>query len=74
LAVAGQPVEGQSLLQRQASPTEDRAVLRITGNYRTRLAMHFEQPLHTDLLELRFVVSREEVPVALFAVHCYPPL
>jgi len=74
LAVAGQPVEGQSLLQRNASPAEDRAVLRITGNYRTRLAMHFKQPLHTDLLELRFVVSREEVPVALFAVHCYPPL
>jgi len=44
---------------------------KVKGNYQTRNEIHFETPVETDKLVIRFMKPSKHVPVGLFGINCY---
>lgn len=53
------------------SASVSKVVATISENHQSRVVVHLEAPVTTDLLEIRLVAPSVNVPAALFAVRCY---
>jgi hypothetical protein len=48
-----------------------REVTRLTDNHQTLRVLRFDEPVTTDMLDLRLTAPGDSIPAALFEVRCY---
>lgn len=63
--------QGSASTQTLKAAVANKVIAEISENHQSRVVVRLDEPVVTDLLEIRLVAPSVNVPAALFAVRCY---